>query len=132
MIGQVLEGVLAKHAAEERTLGRCEAVANDLQELLADWERGVRGKTSGTHFAAWRRTLLAARHFANMYGASADFGERAEERARVGDAFFWRFFRLRVILVCLCTGLLLDDNHGNVIGWLRSRRIRLFLFGRRR
>ena len=55
------------------------------------------------------------------------------EPALLGALFFFGcFFRLRIILVCLCTGLLLDDDHGNVIGWLRSRRIRLFLFGRRR
>jgi hypothetical protein len=86
-IGQVLEGGLATHAeaTEDNQLG-LKAVANKLEELLADWDAGIQGKTSGTQFAHWRSTLKGARHFVAIYGsATSRKAEGSKKRKRTQD-----------------------------------------------
>lgn len=62
------------------------AVADKLEELLADWDGGIQGKTSGTHFANWRSTLKGARHFVAIHGsATSQRAERSKKRMRVED-----------------------------------------------
>ena len=84
-IAQVLEGGLVMHAdaTEENQVG-LKAVASKLEKLLADWDAGIQGKTSGTHFANWRSTLKGARHFVAIYGNATSWkAESSKKRLRV-------------------------------------------------
>lgn len=76
------------HLAGEGQGPDLEEVGRRLAELLLDWEKGVRTKTSGTAFAAWQNTLSAARHFVKIYQPS-----RPEKRARLEfptNVSFWQ------------------------------------------
>ena len=54
-MGALLEQGLSIRLAEGEG-AELEEVARTLEELLLDWEKGVRGKTSGTAFTSWQKT----------------------------------------------------------------------------
>ncbi|CAL1150500.1 unnamed protein product [Cladocopium goreaui] len=82
-IGALLEHGLSIRLITEGKDAELEEVARRLEELLSDWKKGVRGKTSGTAFASWQKTLSAARHFVNLFQGVVE--RRQDKRARLED-----------------------------------------------
>ena len=85
-IGCTLQRGLQHHLEEEAAGSTHKKAAEELDALLVKWEGGRQGKTSGTEFAPWRRTLTAAKHFVQVYG-TASATNRPEKRARLQDRF---------------------------------------------
>ena len=82
-IGALLEHGLSIRLITEGKDAELEEVARRLEELLSDWKKGVRGKTSGTAFASWQKTLSAARHFVKLFQGVVE--RRQDKRARLED-----------------------------------------------